>query len=78
MWVVLGLYGASLARIWIIEIVDEGLERSTSEGIKSKWGTPLRVVTPHVYIPEHTWGRPPSLTSSFNRGILPSDPLDPA
>ena len=45
MWVVLGFQGVSLARIWIIEIVGKGLERSTSEGIKIKWGTPLRVVT---------------------------------
>ena len=44
--VVLGFYCASLDRIWIIEIVGKGLERSTSEGIENKWGTPLRVVTP--------------------------------
>ena len=44
-WVVLGFYCASLDRIWIIEIVGKGLERSTSEGIENKWGTPLRVVT---------------------------------
>ena len=43
--VVLGFYCASLDRIWIIEIVGKGLERSTSEGIENKWGTPLRVVT---------------------------------
>ena len=45
MWVVLGLYSAFLAGIWIMEIVGKGLERSTSEEIENKWGTPLCVVT---------------------------------
>ena len=53
--VVLGFYCASLDRIWIIEIVGKGLERSTSEGIENKWGTPLRVVTPPPLSPQ---GRP--------------------
>ena len=45
MRVVLGFYGAFLAGIWIMEIVGKRLERSTSEEIENKWGTPLRVVT---------------------------------
>ena len=41
----LGFYDTSLAGIWTMEIVGEELERSTSEGIKIEWGTPLHVVT---------------------------------
>ena len=35
MRVVLRFYGTSLARVWIVEIVGKGFERSTSEGIKN-------------------------------------------